>query len=155
MSKLFAAGGIAASAVLIVFGIATMVVAVTGRSDVREAVQREQIVGTPDMTPDATEAALAKAGLTDVAAPSCTAAGVDVDTGEKAKCFADYMRIHTLEATGGQTYAEMPRFIGEDGKPTNDEAAAASEPKSGQPVADPQRDLWVTSPALTTAVNPS
>ena len=155
MNKLFTIGGVLASLVLIVFGIATIVVAITGRADVRDAIQRENIVGTPDMTPEATRAALAEAGLDDVEVPSCSAADVTIDTGSKAKCFADYVRIHTLEATGGQTYAEMPRFLDEAGKPTADEAAAATDPKSGAPVANPQRDIWVTSTALTTAMNTS
>jgi hypothetical protein len=30
-------------------------------------------------------------------------AGESVDTGSEAKCFADYMRIHALESTGGLT----------------------------------------------------
>jgi hypothetical protein len=63
------------------------------------------------------------------------------------------MRKHTLEATGGQTYAEMPRFIGEDGKPTADEKAAATDPKTGKPVENGLRNMWVTETALTTALN--
>jgi hypothetical protein len=41
------------------------------------------------------------------------------------------MRKHTLEATGGKTYADLPRFVDEQGKPTQDESAAAKDPKSG------------------------
>jgi hypothetical protein len=41
-----------ASAILIVFGVATIVVAVTGRADVHDAIEREQIIGSPDMTPE-------------------------------------------------------------------------------------------------------
>jgi hypothetical protein len=65
------------------------------------------------------------------------------------------MRKHTLEATGGQTYAQMPRYMGKDGKPTNDEKAAAVDPKSGKPVDNPVRNLWVTETALTTALHSS
>jgi len=57
-------------------------------------------------------------------------AGEEVETGKQAKCFADYMRIHTLEATGGKTYAEMPQD-------------------------SPQREIWVTETALTTALDTS
>ena len=80
------------------------------------------------MTPQATQAAIKEAGLKDVSAPSCTVAGETVDTGKEAKCFAQYMRIHTLEATGGQTYAQMPRFATDDGKGTNDAASASKTP---------------------------
>ena len=63
------------------------------------------------------------------------------------------MRKHTLEATGGQTYAQMGRYVDANGKPTNDEKAAAKDPKSGEPVANPARNIWVTETALTTALN--
>jgi hypothetical protein len=71
MNKLFAAGGVAASVILIAFGIVTIVVALIGRADVRDAIEREHIVDTPDMTPKATQAALKEANL-DVEPPSCT-----------------------------------------------------------------------------------
>ena len=127
MPKLFSIGGFLAAAVLIVLGIAVIVVGVVGRSYVQDQVQKEKIVGSDDMTPDATEAAIQKAGLKDVSAPSCSVAGEDVETGKEAKCFADYMRIHTLEATGGKTYSQFAQD-------------------------DPKRDIWVTETALTTAL---
>jgi hypothetical protein len=63
------------------------------------------------------------------------------------------MRKHTLEATDGQTYAQMGRFLDTSGKPTNDEKLAAADPKTKAPVANPARNIWVTSTALTTALN--
>jgi hypothetical protein len=39
------------------------------------------------------------------------------------------MRIHALEATGGQTYAQMGRFLDAKGNPTSDETKAAKDPK--------------------------
>ena len=63
------------------------------------------------------------------------------------------MRKHALEATGGQTYAQMPRFVDATGKGTNDEKAAAKDPKSGKPVDNPARNIWVTETALSTALN--
>ena len=83
---------------------------------------------------------------------SCTVAGEEVDTGMEAKCFADYMRIHTLEATGGKTYAEMPQYATDDGKGTSDKAAASKNPETGAPVSNPARQIWVTETALTTAL---
>jgi hypothetical protein len=47
----------------------------------------------------------------------------------------------------------MPRFLDAAGKGTNDEKAAAKDPKSGEPVANPARNIWVTETALTTALN--
>src|SRR5262249_30426567 len=124
MKQLWRYGGVAASAVLIVIGIVSIVVAVSGRSEGRSDIKREAIVGTPDMTPKAIAAEASKAGLKNVSLPSCSVANEQIDSGSKAKCFASYMRIHTLEATGGQTYAEMPRYATADGKGTNDGAAA-------------------------------
>jgi hypothetical protein len=47
----------------------------------------------------------------------------------------------------------MGRYVDAAGKPTNDEKAAAKDPKSGAPVANPARNIWVTETALTTALN--
>ena len=63
------------------------------------------------------------------------------------------MRKHTLEATDGQTYSEMGRFLDESGEPTSDEAAAAKDPKTGQPVENPARNIWISSTAFQTALN--
>lgn len=155
MSRLFAGGGVIASIVLIALGIGTIAVALTGRAEVRDNLEREQIVGTADMTPAETQPALRKAGLDDVEVPDCSVAEQEVDSGSDARCFAEYLRIHMLEMTGGQTYAQMPRFIGEDGEPTAEEESAAVDPDSGRPVSNPQRELWVTATALSTALNTS
>src|SRR5215212_7999243 len=82
-------------------------------------------------------------------------AGQKIDSGAKAKAFAGYMRIHALEATGGQVYSQMDRFLDSSGKPTSDEAAAAKDPKTGKPVENGARNLWVTETALSTALNTS
>ena len=131
MSKLVTYAGIAASVILIVFGIGSIVVGINGRDRVQSDLAREQIVGTPDST----------------------IPGQLVDTGSEAQAFAQVMRKHTLEATGGQTYAQMGRFLDANGKPTSDEANAAKDAKTGQPVENPVRNMWVTETALTTALN--
>ncbi|HET8757600.1 MAG TPA: hypothetical protein VFM58_16395 [Solirubrobacteraceae bacterium] len=131
MSKLVTYAGIAASVILIAFGIGSIVVGFDGRDRVRSDLAREQIVGTPDST----------------------IPGQLVDTGSEAQAFADVMRKHTLEATGGQTYAQMGRFLDDNGKPTSDESKAATDPKTGQPVENGLRNMWVNETALTTALN--
>jgi len=107
-----------------------------------------------------------KAGL-DISSldiPSASVAGKAIDTGSEARTFAGYMRIHTLEATGGYTYAQMGRYQAKPGTParflaagggTDDPAHAVIDPKSKQPVANAQRDIWVTETGLTTALNTS
>jgi hypothetical protein len=130
MNKLYTYAGIAASVVLIALGIGAVVVGFNGRDRVHSDLAREQIVGTPDST----------------------IPGQKVDTGSEAEAFAAIMRKHTLEATGGLTYAQMDRFIGTNGKPTSDETKAAKSP-AGKPIDNPLRNLWVTSTALTTSLN--
>jgi hypothetical protein len=131
MSRFFKYGGLAASLVLIAFGVGSIYTGFDGRDRVQSDLAREQIVGTPDST----------------------IPGQLVDNGSKAQAFANVMRKHTLEATAGKTYAQMPRFLDKAGKGTNDEKAAAVDPKSGEPVANPARNIWVTETALTTALN--
>jgi hypothetical protein len=152
--KFFELGGIVASFVLIVFGIGAIALGINGRSTVRDSLKLERIVGSPDMTRDAIAAEAKKAGLTNVVLPGGDVAGKAINTGERARWFAGYMRIHALEATGGKTYAEMPRFATADGKGTNDAAAAQKYP-SGAPMSNSARDIWVTETALTTALNTS
>jgi hypothetical protein len=149
--KLFSIGGFVAAATLILLGVALIVIGGVGRTYVQDQLAREQIVGSDDMTPDVTEAAIQEAGLQNVAAPTCSVAGEEVDTGKEAKCFADYMRIHTLEGTGGKTYAQMPRFATEDGAGTNDAEQAQKNP-DGSPMSNAARDIWVTETALTNAL---
>ena len=102
--------------VLVAFGIGARALSINGKSTVKDSLSDEKIVGSADMPPDAIAAEAKQAGLIGVDLPSCSVAGDEVDTGSEARCFADYMHVHALEATGGKTYAEMPRFATEDGK---------------------------------------
>ncbi len=154
-NRIFIWGGIGASVVLLAMGAGSIVIGTKGHSEVGNQISQEKIVGAPDMTPSAIAAEAKKAGLSDVSLPSCSVANQAINSGTRAKCFASYMRIHTLEATGGKTYAEMPRYIDKNGKPTNDENAAAIDPKTGGPAANAARDIWVTDTALSTALNTS
>lgn len=155
MRKSLRVAGIGASLILIVFGIASIVMGASGRHTVTSNLSAEKIVGSPDMTPKNIKAEVSKAGLKNVDLPSCSVAGKSVDTGGEARCFAQYMRVHALLGTKGEVYAEMGRYIGKDGKPTSDEAAAAVDPKSGRPVDNPARNMWVNETALSTALNTS
>ena len=121
MTKLFTYAGIAASVILIAFGVGAIYTGFDGRDQVRGDLAREQIVGTDDST----------------------IPGQKVDTGSEAQAFAAVIRKHTLEATGGQTYSQMGRFLDDNGKATSDEKLAATDPKTGQPVENGLRDMWV------------
>ena len=156
MKKWFAYGGVAASIILVAFGTGAIVIGATGINEVRDKLAQESIVGSPDMTPSAIKAEAKGAGLpSSITLPTSSVAGRTIDTGAEAKTFAEYMRIHALEATGGRPYAEMGRFLTPSGKETSDPNLAAKDPKTGQPVANGARDIWVTETALATALNTS
>jgi hypothetical protein len=155
MRKLFEIGGFAATAVLVVFGVVAITMGVNGRSTVHSSLALEQITGSADMNATAIAAEAKKAGLpASVTLPTADIAGKPINTGQRARDFASYMRIHALEASGGLTYAQLPRFASKDGKGTSDETLALKSP-SGQPLDNPVRNTWITETALTTALNAS
>ena len=154
-SKFFTYGGVAAAVVLIAFGIGSIVIGMNGRDTVQSNLADEQIVGTPDMTPSAIAAEAKAAGLKNVSLPTKAVAGKTSDTGAEARTFAQYMRIHALEATGGQVYSQMGRYLTKAGKPTDDQKAAAVDPKTGKPVENGARNIWVSETALSNALNTS
>jgi hypothetical protein len=153
MKKTLEIGGFISGAILIAFGVAVIALGFSGRSTVNDSLKQEQIVGSPDMTPALIKAEAAQAGLTNVKFPTRSVAGKAITNGADARTFAQYMRIHALEATGGVPYAQMPRYATADGKGTND-ATKALQAK-GRPVDNPARNVWVTETALTTALNMS
>lgn len=156
MRRAFEIGGIVAAVVLVAFGVASIVIGASGRSTVRDNIAEQKIVGTPDMTPTAIKAEAAKAGLNTatLSIPSCSAAGKAVNNGATARCFAQYMKIHALEATGGKLYSQMPRYATANGAGTN-EAAQALKDANGKPAENPARNVWVQETALSTALNTS
>jgi hypothetical protein len=154
MRKLFEIGGVAATAVLVVFGVIAIVMGVNGRNTVQDSLKLEQIVGTPDMNRVDIAAEAKKAGLpASIKLPTADIAGKPIDSGSRARAFASYMRIHALEATGGLPYSQLPRFATADGKGTNDATKALTT--NGRPVDNPVRNVWITETALSTALNAS
>jgi hypothetical protein len=151
-------GGIIAGTLMIAFGIGALVMSINARSTVGDELKQEQIVGSADMNPTAIAVAMKESGLENVAAPSCDVAEQPITSGDDARCFAKYMRIHALESSGGLTYAQMGRFLAAK-DPTNpagtsDETAALKD-ESGKPVSNAARNTWVTETALATALNVS
>ena len=138
-------GGFIAGGLLIIFGIVSIVLGINAYNTTRDAIKAEGITF----------------GAADDPAVQKYAeqwAGKPVETGDQARAFAKIMREHTLESTGGLTYAQMGRFQSaddpSDGAGTNDPAAAAKD-DAGQPIANGARNIWVTETALTTALNMS
>jgi hypothetical protein len=161
---MFRWGGVVAGAVLMVFGIVVIVLAINGHNTVTTELKQQKITGTPDMTPSAIQAAGEKAGLKNVTYPTCTVAGQTIDTGNEARCFAQYMNIHALEASGGYVYSEMGIYTAKTDAPkselapgggTNNVQYAETDSATGQPVQNGARNIWVTETALSTALNTS
>ena len=111
-------------------GAALVGVGLWGRREVTTALARERVVSTPDATPP-------NALVTSAAA---------------ARSLAEVIREHTLEATGGRTYAETPQYLDHDGNPTSDADAARKDERTGQPVENPELTLWFQSTTLQTAL---
>lgn len=128
----FVIGGFLAAVILVGAGIASVVVGVDGRDEVRDTLSREKIYGAEDST----------------------IPGQLVDTGSEARAQADIMREHTLDRTGGLTYAEMGRYATPDGNPKGtSDANLAAKDANGKPITNAARDLWVTETALTTSLS--
>jgi hypothetical protein len=137
MRRVLELGGVAAGVVLILFGVGALYLGVTSFIEVRDSVARENITATPDA-----------AELTD----GRLQPGQPIETGAEARAFADIMRAHALQSAGGRTFAELERFVTADGTPTNDPQEAATGPQ-GEPLENPQRQVWITQTALATALN--
>ncbi len=137
MKRFFAYGGVAASVILIAFGIGAIGIGINGFNDVRDELSAQKITATDDAA-ELTNGALVP--------------GQAIETGADARAFADVMEHHTLASTDGKRYAEMGRFVTPAGTDTNDEALAAKTPE-GRPVENGLRNMWVTETALTTALN--
>jgi hypothetical protein len=164
MKKFLELGGVAAAIVLVAFGAAAIVLGFNGKHTVASELKQQQIVGTSDMTPSGIAGEVKAAGLKNISLPTCSVAGKAVNSGSRARCFAEYMRIHSLESTGGHVYAQMGQYQAKPGAPkaqltpdgaTNNVTYAAIDPKTNQPIANAARNIWVTETALSTALNTS
>lgn len=65
------------------------------------------------------------------------------------KAQADIIRVHTLKATSGKTFAEMPRSI-----PQLDDKGRQVVGKDGKPIMvdNAARNIWIIATTLTTAL---
>lgn len=145
MRRFWEIGGFVAGAVLIVFGIVAIGLGVNGYNTVRDSIADENITFGAVEDPA-------------VAKYASQWAGEQVKTGDQARAFAQIMRMHALEGSGGLTYAEMGRFLSADDPGnlagTSDEEAALKDDE-GNPVPNGARNTWITATALSTALNMS
>jgi hypothetical protein len=158
-ARLWQIGGFISGAILILFGAGALYLGITGYQTVGDELSKEYIVGGSDMSPSEIQSAASEAGLPDtIQLPTCDVVDESIDTGDEARCFAQYMRVHALEATGGLSYAQMGRFQSaanpDDPAGTSDESAAAKD-ADGQPISNGARNIWINETALSTALNVS
>jgi len=143
MNRLLEIGGWGAGIVLVLFGLAVVLMSVNARGTVRSSIAEEKV-------------SFGSAEDPAVAEHAARWAGRPVETGTQARAFANIIRAHTTQRSGGLTYAEMGRFAAaadpDDPAGTSDAAAALLD-ESGQPVPNRFRDTWVTAMALTAALN--
>src|SRR3954447_17268462 len=91
--KLFEYGGIAASIILVAFGIAAIVLGINGRSTVHNNLSQEAIVGTPRMTRSAITAEASQAKLpSSISRAASNVGGGTIATGFEAGVFAHWWR---------------------------------------------------------------
>jgi hypothetical protein len=158
-TRLWEIGGFISGAVLILFGAGALYLGINGYQTVGDELSKEFIVGGSDMSPSEIQKAATEAGLPDtIELPTCDVVDEAIDTGSEARCFAQYMRIHALEASGGLSYAQMGRFQSaakpDDPAGTSDETAAAKD-ENDQPISNGARNIWINETALATALNVS
>lgn len=111
-------------------GVGLVAVGMWAQRDVRRALERERIVSP----------AAAKRPQAPVA------------TGAAARSMAEVIRENTIAATNGRTYAEIDSYVDVEGAPTSDAARAARDDRTGQPLENPDHDLWIQSTTLQTAL---
>jgi len=158
-ARVWQIGGFISGAILILFGAGALYLGINGYQTVGDELGKEYIVGGSDMSPAEIQSAASEAGLPDtIQLPTCDVVDESIDTGDEARCFAQYMRVHALEATGGLSYAQMGRFQSaakpDDPAGTSDETAAAKD-ANGQPISNGARNIWINETALSTALNVS
>jgi hypothetical protein len=106
-----------------------------------------------------------------VTIPGCSVAGEQVTGGDSARCFAQYMFIHAMGASGGLVYSQQGRYLAKPGTPfkyTDGQGAlspsasdavvtkyAQVDSTTKQPVANGARNTWIDQVALSTALNAS
>jgi hypothetical protein len=129
MKKAFPIALMILGLVFVAAGIFTASKGYDAKQQVRSALLAQNITTTPD-------AAIPNARVQDAAT---------------AKAMGDIIDHHAREATGGKTYAEMGRFLAKDGGDTSDETLAVKD-SSGQPVANPLRNVAFQATALRTSL---
>jgi len=102
----------------------------SAKDEVRDAIVRENIVTSED----------------------ATIPNVPVTSAATAKAQAEVIEAHVLEATGGDTYATVDRYVSADGLGTTSDGEQALI-VDGNPVPNPARNTAFQGAALRTSLN--
>ena len=78
-----------------------------------------------------------------------------VEDAATANSMAEVIGMHAAEATGGETYAEMGRYLTADGKGATSDEALAMLDESGNPVPNPLRNVAFQAATLQTSLHTS
>ena len=116
-----------------------------GISNVRDNLKLEQITGLAGHDARRDQGG-GREGRPDRSRPirPTSVAGETIDTGSEARVFASYMRIHALEATGGQTLRRDGPLPRRERQTDLGRVAGSEGSKTGQPVENGLRNLWVS-----------
>lgn len=131
MKRAVAIGLVIVGVGFLVGGIYTTTKGVQAYNEVRETLVAQHITTTPD-------AAIPNAPVNDAAT---------------ADAMAKIIGVHALEATGGQTYAQMDRYLAADGNGTTSDETLALTDESGNPVPNPLRNVAFQAMALQTGLH--
>ena len=154
-TKFFKYAGIAASVLLIAFGIGMVVTGSSARSTVNDNLAQEHITGTPDMTPAVIAAAVKESKLKGSpcprarwrTSPSMTA---PAPSASRATCASTRSKPPAAAPT--------PRWASTSPRRARRPATRhrpAPIPRPGSPFPTRARNVWVTETALGTALNTS
>jgi hypothetical protein len=130
MKRAFAVALVIIGVAFLIGGIYTTTRGLAAKSDVRAQLLAQNIT-TPE------DASIPNARVQDAAT---------------ANSMADIIGHHASEATGGETYAEMGRFLAADGGDTSDEALALLD-DAGNPVPNPLRNVAFQASTLQTSLH--
>ena len=93
------------------------------------------------------------AGLS-IATPTCSVAGKTIDNGADARCFAA-VHAHRRDARDGRQDVRTDAALRLEGRQGHERLAAAITFPNGVGMPNPNRNVWITETAISTALNTS
>jgi hypothetical protein len=133
MKKAFTIGLVVVGVAFAIGGIYTTIRGLDAKAEVRAQLVAQNIV-TPE------DAEIPNALVQDAAT---------------AHAMANIIGVHAAEATGGETYAEMGRFLAADGSGATSDEGLALLDEAGNPVPNPLRNVAFQASALQTSLHTS